>query len=593
MGGVLLAVAQWLGTLAAAAPAKIEQPAVTAPAAAVPGTRVATAPDQPTAEGWESESLAAAVAAQLDRLKKHLAGGRVTAADLEPLTMEKVDGSQVQPALSDDAFHDGQVRVRRGLCSADRVAGRPALAAALSSLCQGRRGLAAIKVISLERTPAGTLTTLDFEWNAEEKSGGRRQVNATWVAVWEGVGAPRLRSVRVTDFEEVVSLRPAGFSEMTASMFSGSAAWGEQLVRGADYWAARIESGLGLETTGWNGVTLGDVNGDGWDDMYLPQTGGLPNRLLVRQLDGTFRDVSAESGTDWLDPSHGALLVDLDNDGDQDLVISMAEGVLFQENDGRGKFSIRSAKLMPAGHPYGLAAADYDEDGDLDLYVACYHPRAGATRNFVFARPMPYHEAANGAPNQLLRNEGNWKFVDATRDLGLQVNNNRYSYAPAWQDYDGDGDLDLYVANDFGSNNLYRQDRSPDGLIHFAEVAAAAGVTDTAAGMSACWGDYDGDGRPDLYVSNMFSSAGSRIAHQPAFQAVADASTRAVFQRHARGNSLFRNAGDGTFADVSESARVMLGRWAWGSRFTDFNNDGAPDLYVANGFITQENPDDL
>jgi hypothetical protein len=74
---------------------------------------------------------------------------------------------------------------------------------------------------------------------------------------------------------------------------------------------------------------------------------------------------------------------------------------------------------------------------------------------------------------------------------------------------------------------------------------------------------------------------------------VADASTRAVFQRHARGNSLFRNAGDGTFADVSETARVMLGRWAWGSRFTDFNNDGAPDLYVANGFITQENPDDL
>jgi hypothetical protein len=215
------------------------------------------------------------------------------------------------------------------------------------------------------------------------------------------------------------------------------------------------------------------------------------------------------------------------------------------------------------------------------------------TKNFVFARPVPYHEATNGAPNLLLRNEGGWRFADRTKALGLDVHNTRYSYAPAWQDYDGDGDLDLYVANDFGSNTLYRQDRTPDGLIRFAEVASEAGVTDTAAGMSATWGDYDGDGRPDLYVSNMFSSAGNRIAFQGRFQSEADETTRRLFQRHARGNSLFRNAGDGTFDDVSVAAHVTLGRWAWGSRFLDLNNDGAPDLCVANGFITQEDEHDL
>ena len=96
-----------------------------------------------------------------------------------------------------------------------------------------------------------------------------------------------------------------------------------------------------------------------------------------------------------------------------------------------------------------------------------------------------------------------------------------------------------------------------------------------------------------LYVSNMFSSAGNRIAYQRQFQENADTETRAAFQRHARGNSLFLNSGDGSFRDVSVSAGVTMGRWAWGSRFVDINNDGWEDLFVANGFITQTDPGDL
>ena len=203
-------------------------------------------------------------------------------------------------------------------------------------------------------------------------------------------------------------------------------------------------------------------------------------------------------------------------------------------------------------------------------------------------RPIPYHDANNGGRNVLFRNNGAWRFQDVTKRVGLEQNNRRFSFAASWDDYDNDGDLDLYVANDYGRNNLYRNDRG-----RFTDIARRAGVEDISAGMSVSWGDYNNDGWMDLYVSNMFSSAGNRIAYQRRFHSGASEATRSEFQRHARGNSLFQNVGDGTFRDVSTSAGVTMGRWAWGSGFVDINNDGLEDLIVANGFVTQEDPGDL
>ena len=111
--------------------------------------------------------------------------------------------------------------------------------------------------------------------------------------------------------------------------------------------------------------------------------------------------------------------------------------------------------------------------------------------------------------------------------------------------------------------------------------------------MSVSWGDYNRDGWMDIYVSNMFSAAGNRVTFQRRFGSGIADETLSHVQRMARGNTLFRNRGDGTFEDTSEAAGVTQGRWAWGSRFVDFNNDGWQDLVVANGYVTNEDTGDL
>ena len=173
--------------------------------------------------------------------------------------------------------------------------------------------------------------------------------------------------------------------------------------------------------------------------------------------------------------------------------------------------------------------------------------------------------------------------------MGLDSNNRRWSFAAAWEDFDQDGDIDLAVANDFGRNNLYRNDGGS-----FVDMAAEAGVEDMAAGMSVAWGDYNRDGLSDLYVGNMYSSAGRRISYQRRFAGARAADSLTGIQRMARGNSLFARRAEGAvFEDVSLDAGVELGRWAWSSGFVDFNQDGWEDIVVANGYMTNTRTKDL
>ena len=185
--------------------------------------------------------------------------------------------------------------------------------------------------------------------------------------------------------------------------------------------------------------------------------------------------------------------------------------------------------------------------------------------------------------------EGNATFTDRTEAAGLNVDNDRYSFACAWGDLNSDGSPDLYVANDFGRSNLYRN--NGDGT--FTAISTEAGVEDAGAGMSACWFDFDNDGNQDIYVANMWSAAGQRVSEQKIFHEKDPENIRALYRRHARGNSLYRNQGNGKFQNVSGQAGVEMGRWAWSSDAWDFDHDGYPDLYIANGYISGPDPRDL
>ena len=399
------------------------------------------------------------------------------------------------------------------------------------------------------------------------------QQNARWSLTWREVeGTLRLERMDVSELEEVLCNAGATSVLRDASRFVlGDGPSAELLRSDARTWNAQLDRTLGTSIFGHNGLAVGDADGDGRDDVYVCQPGALPNQLWLQDADGRARDAAAEAGLDVLDLSRSALWLDLDNDGDQDLVLATSAELVVYENDGATRFSPVTRRTLDSIH--SLAAADVDGDGRLDLYVCRYSQTDSST-------PTPYHDADDGPPNALLRNAGELQFEDVTEALGLSDNNHRYSFAAVFADHDLDGDLDLYVANDFGRNNLYEREGG-----RFRDVAPERDALDVAAGMSAAWADYDGDGLPDLYVGNMYSAAGGRLSHQPGFRSPASS---AEYQRHARGNTLLRNRGDGTYEDTTLEAGVALGRWAWASPFVDLDSDGFLDLAVANGYLTGE-----
>jgi hypothetical protein len=575
-------------------------PAASRPLAAVPGQGERLFPAElddnlqrldPAKDGWDSEVLSDAITKDLKELAKKL--HRPTDVDLEHvgfIAHPDFAATPLRPASLRPVFRGTQVTVYRPADDLGRAAivhrGPAGLVDALRELLAPYPAEADLRVlvklagIHLATDAADTEVLLQVSGLARE---GRLQQNSAWRARFDlpATGEhPRLLEVRVAQHEETAGLADGRtlFADATAAVLGAEPSFREQHALGSGHWSATLDVAFGSHLLGHTGLAVGDVNGDGLDDVYVTQGGGLPNRLYVQRPDGTVDDVSAAAGVDYLDASNSALILDFDNDGDQDLVVA-AGPLIFHSNDGTGRFTVEA--VLPVMFAYSLAAGDYDGDGDLDLYACLY----GAPWDDP---PTPYHDANNGMPDVLLRNDGGFRFTDVTAESGIDENNHRFSFAAAWADYDDDGDLDLYVANDFGRKNLYRNDGG-----RFTDVAAAVGVEDIGAGMSVAWGDYNNDGRLDLYVGNMWSSAGKRTSDQERFHESANPEVRGQFRRHSRGNSLFENAGDGTFRDVSEAAGVTMGRWAWASKFADIDNDGLEDIYVVNGYVTNDDPHDL
>jgi hypothetical protein len=551
-------------------------------------------PEDLTNGNWESEQIADVADAQLTILVKLLNHPKNLSSDaVADLISDSVQTTALRPAEFDERFKTSSLTIRHGvnLTSNSLATGRTqfvdALAKMSTPLIEASHIHSKFKIISVDMPSATEIRTDVLFQRAGDLPDGSFQQDATWNCVWkpasdgDSKSQLRLQKVSLAAYEEAeqTSLQSHIFSDCTESIFRSEPSFKKQLMPGVDYWRSLTQKQYGVFPFGHHGIAVGDVNGDGLDDLYAGQPEGLPNRLYLQNMDGTVSDVAARAEVDLLNRTRGVLLVDIDDDGDQDLVAVVDQVILFMANDGDANFTETAA--VPTTEPGALSAADYDLDGDLDIYVVNYGDR-------ILSSPDVYHDANNGGANVLLRNDGDWNFVDATIESGLDENNHRWSFAASWEDFDDDGDLDLYVANDFGRNNLYQNN---DG--RFSDVASKVGVEDIAAGMSASWADFDHDSRMDLYVGNMFSSAGLRITGQSRFQKRATSTVRDDFRRHARGNTLFRNTGSGNFDDVSVEAGVTIGRWAWASKFVDINNDSWEDLVVANGFVTGHETKDL
>jgi Tfp pilus assembly protein PilF/peroxiredoxin len=453
---------------------------------------------------------------------------------------------------------------------------------------------AEFQITRIELTPdKQAKTDVRYDIVGRGSKAWRAQRTGYWHLVWKTGADGTWRVAEWTVKENVRSKAAAPvFSEVTDAALGANASYRQQLRAGSDDWLARVDSVFARDSMGHHGVAVADVDGDGLDDFFVCSPEGFPKRLFRNKGDGTFEDITESAGLMILDGVAQALFVDVDNDGDQDLIIVTGSGVYLFTNDGKAHFTYQpdafNLKNLK-GTPMSIAAADYDRDGFVDLYLSTYSYFIGAGEDR--GAPTPYHDAQNGPPSLMLHNDGHGHFVDVTAEVGLD-NNNRFHFAGAWCDYDEDGWPDLVVANDFGRKNLYHNEGMKNGKVTFKDVAGIAGVEDYGAGMSATWVDYDNDGHFDLYFGNMWSAAGQRIMYSPSLLPDAPAAMREIYRRHVRGNSLFRNRGDGTFEDVTLKAGAEFGRWAWSSDAFDFDNDGWEDLYIVNGMFTRPAHDD-
>jgi tetratricopeptide (TPR) repeat protein len=444
-----------------------------------------------------------------------------------------------------------------------------------------------------ELTAAPLKLQLDIRYDLVGlRSDARREERVgTWTTEWaqDETAAWRATAWQATEETAGIANQPA-FVDVTQQALGQTDSYRKQLLPGVDHWRTVLDGACGIDVYGNNGIAAGDFDNDGFDDLYVCQPSGLPNRLYRNRGDGTFDDVTERAGVGVLDGTACALFADLRNQGLQDLLVVCGGGPLLFLNQGDGTFKIKPDAFRFRTPPQGTfthaALADYDGDGRLDIYFCLYSYYVGLDQ---YHYPVPYFDARNGPPNFLLHNEGDGTFTDRTEAAGLSAENDRYSFACAWGSSNGKSLPDLYVANDFGRNNLYRN--NGDGT--FAAISGEARAQDVGAGMSACWADFDNDGKQDVYVSNMWSAAGQRVAQQKLFHKNAPEEIRDLYKRHARGNALYRNQGDDKFENISQRAAVEMGRWAWSSDFWDFDHDGYSDLYVANGYISAPDPDDL
>ena len=563
----------------------------------------------PAADGFHCERYAAEIQPSLKNWTGVVLTSPYHTGALESCLSESFQGCSMSSTSITPLRSSGPLHIERRSFEG-RAEGR---AVFLSSWGDWLSSLASVRTFELQifgyrlrdEPPLMLETKIAYELVGTTRSGSVEQRTGVWHLCWRAdLSTPDVRSKEsaadpirrwaVQTWAAETELRSSrtgpGFNEITACCLDAKTMGAAQLLPGIDHWRSVLDGACGIDVYGNHGVAVGDLDGSGFDSFYVCQPGGLPNRLYRNRGNGTFEDITESSGTGILDGSASALFVDFWNRGRQDLLVVRSGGPLLFENLGEGRFEPRPDAFhfarAPQGTFTGAAAADYNRDGLVDVYLCIYSYYKGLDHHQY---PSPYYDAQNGPPNFLFRNKGDGTFEDVTASGGMDQNNDRFSFAASWCDYDQDGWPDLYVANDFGRKNLYRNNR--DGT--FTDVAGAAGVEDCGPGMSICWLDAENDGKQDLYVANMWLAEGRRLTADDQFLPGVSADVRALYRKHNAGNSMYRNMGNGTFEDRTAAAGTAMGGWSWSCAAWDFDNDGWDDLCVANGFVSAPNRYDL
>jgi hypothetical protein len=312
------------------------------------------------------------------------------------------------------------------------------------------------------------------------------------------------------------------------------------------------------------GAAAGDYDNDGWVDLYVTRLNARP--LLYRNLgNGTFQDVAVAAGFTSSLLANGAAWGDIENDGDLDVYVTSSGGTRYYLyiNNGEGTFTeqaVARGAAIGGVVRYGQSATfgDYDGDGYLDIHTNDWATDISVStsrllRNLGADQPGHFEDVTEAAGLDVFRPS---RFQDGSTD------SNAFRYTSTFSDLDRDGHLDLAIAADFLTSQIFWN--NGDGT--FIDGTAAAGVGTDEDGMGSTIGDYDGDGLLDWFVSALVNVPGGGEPHS--------------------GNRLFRNNGDRTFADQTDVAGVRDSGWSWGTTFLDHDNDRDLDLFVTNGWDT-------
>jgi hypothetical protein len=327
-------------------------------------------------------------------------------------------------------------------------------------------------------------------------------------------------------------------------------------------------------------IIVYDLDGDGLSEIAMLGA----SRVLWNRGEGVFEEADLVAFPYEL--AEAGLIADLNGDGNPDLMASRSRGdvvVYFGNSNGRfpdePRISPRFQERLRG--PSVMTAGDVDGDGDLDVWLAQYKPP------YIFGQmPTPFYDANDGWPSFLLLNDGTGRFALATEESGLAAKRFRRTYASSLIDLDDDVDLDLLVVSDFSGVDLYLN----DGAGHFSDANSSLAADRHLFGMSSAFADYDLDGRLDFFVAGMASttarrldSAGLNRADRP------DVSDMRM--RMAYGNRMYLGHDDG-WKEPSFHATVARTGWTWGTTAFDFDNDGDPDLFAANGNESGESTKD-